>query len=134
MASFWFVSIGKNPAKSDKLALVEGMLMNLMFLVIYIPVVPFENWLRVTQSKTRMLKTTWWVECGSSLLKLPEVTRDSAASKEEIKIGRLSFKVDEGNKWIFVFFFFYIYTIAVQKKNYTGSEFISEALQHQLML
>ena len=53
MASFWFVSIGKNPAKSDKLALVEAMLMNLMFLVIYIPVVPFENWLRVTHSQRR---------------------------------------------------------------------------------
>ena len=48
------VSIGKNPVKSDtELALIEGMLMNLMFLVIYIPVVLFENWLRVTHSQRR---------------------------------------------------------------------------------
>ena len=40
--------------KSDtELALIEGMLMNLMFLVIYIPVVLFENWLRVTHSQRR---------------------------------------------------------------------------------
>ena len=38
--------------KSDtELALIEGMLMNLMFLVIYM--VPFENWLRVTHSQRR---------------------------------------------------------------------------------
>ena len=84
-----------------------------------------------SQSKTRMLKTTSWVECGSSLLKLPDVAEDSAASKEEIKIGRLSFKLDEGNKWIFVFFSFTY--IRLQLKKIT-LEFISEALQHQLML
>ena len=40
--------------KSDtELALIEGMLMNLMFLVIYILVVLFENWLRVTHSQRR---------------------------------------------------------------------------------
>ena len=44
----------ENPVKSDtELALIEGMLMNLMFLVIYIPVVLFENWLRVTHSQRR---------------------------------------------------------------------------------
>ena len=77
-----------------------------------------------SQSKTRMLKTTSWVECGSSLLKLPDVAEDSAASKEEIKIGRLSKK----ERWKkingYLYFFFYIYTIAV-KKNYTGIYFWS---------
>ena len=54
MASFLCVSIGKNPVKSDtELALIESMLMNLILLVIYIPVVPFENWLRVTHSQRR---------------------------------------------------------------------------------
>ena len=119
--------------KSDtELALIEGMPMNLMFLVIYIPVVPFENWLLVTHSQRReCLRPHRGVECGSSLLKLPDVAEDSAASKEEIKIGRLSFKIDEGNKWIFVFFSFTY--IRLQLKKIT-LEFISEALQHQLML
>ena len=49
MASFWLVFSAKNPVKSNKLALViEGKILNLMFRAIYIPVVPFENWLRIT--------------------------------------------------------------------------------------
>ena len=51
MSSFWLVFSAKNPVKSDKLALIiEGKILNLMFLAIYIPVVPFENWLRITHS------------------------------------------------------------------------------------
>ena len=46
---FWLIFSVKNPVKSDKLALIiEGKILNLMFLALYIPVVPFENWLRVT--------------------------------------------------------------------------------------
>ena len=41
----------KNPGKSDKLALIEGKILNLMFFGINIPVVPIEIWLRVTQNQ-----------------------------------------------------------------------------------
>ena len=37
--------------KSDKLALIEGKVLNEMFLDIYIPVVPIENWLGVTHNQ-----------------------------------------------------------------------------------
>ena len=46
---------GKIPVKSDKLALIEGKTLNLTFLVIYIPVVPIENWLRLTNNQSRKL-------------------------------------------------------------------------------
>ena len=46
MENFWLVFSAKRPVKSDKLALIEGKILNLMFLDIYIPVVPIENWLR----------------------------------------------------------------------------------------
>ena len=48
MASFWLVVSAKKTVKFDKLALIEGKILNLMFLNIYIPAVPIENWLRVT--------------------------------------------------------------------------------------
>ena len=50
MANFWLVfsekkkqNKTKKTVKSDKLALIEGKILNLMFLDIYIPVVPIEN-------------------------------------------------------------------------------------------
>ena len=56
MASFWLVFSAKNPVKSDKLVLIiEGKILNLMFLAIYIPVVPIENWLRVTHREKKTL-------------------------------------------------------------------------------
>ena len=66
--------------KSDKLALIEDKILNLMFLNIYIPAVLIENWLRVTHSQRQklsvtsvllfrhILKTTPWLECGFNLL------------------------------------------------------------------
>ena len=39
MAIFWLVFCAKNPVKSDKLALIKGKILNLMFLDINIPVV-----------------------------------------------------------------------------------------------
>ena len=51
MAIFWLVFSAKNPVKSDKLALIEGKILNLMFLDINIPVVPIEIWLRVTDNQ-----------------------------------------------------------------------------------
>ena len=51
MARFWLVCSGKIPVKSGKLALIEGKTFNLMFLVI--PVVPTENWLRLTHNQSR---------------------------------------------------------------------------------
>ena len=51
MAIFWLVFSAKNPVKSDKLALIEGKILNLMFLDINIPVVPIEIWLRVTHNQ-----------------------------------------------------------------------------------
>ena len=44
MAIFWLVLSAKNPVKSNKLALVEGTILNLMFLDGNIPVVPIEIW------------------------------------------------------------------------------------------
>ena len=71
----------KNPVKSDKLALIEGKILNLMFFDINIPVVPIEIWLRVTHNQRQktlkvasvllfrhILKTKSWLECGFSLL------------------------------------------------------------------
>ena len=51
MARFWLVCSGKIPVNSDKLALIEGKTFNLMFFVI--PVVPTENWLRLTHNQSR---------------------------------------------------------------------------------
>ena len=51
MAIFWLVFSAKNPVKSDKLALIEGKILNLMFFGINIPVVPSEIWLRVTHNQ-----------------------------------------------------------------------------------
>ena len=51
MAIFWLVFSAKNPVKSDKLALIEGKILNLMFLDINIPVVPIEICLRVTHNQ-----------------------------------------------------------------------------------
>ena len=71
----------KNLVKSDKLALVEGKILNLMFFDINIPVVPIEIWLRVTHNQRQktlkiasvllfrhIFKTKSWLKCGSSLL------------------------------------------------------------------
>ena len=81
MAIFWLVFSAKNPVKSDKLALIEGKILNLMFFDINIPVVPIEIWLRVTHNQRQktpkvasvllfrhILKTKSWLECGFSLL------------------------------------------------------------------
>ena len=61
---------------SDKLALIEGEILNEMFLDIYIPVVPIENWLGVSHNQRQktlkvnsvllfrhILKTKSWPEC-----------------------------------------------------------------------
>ena len=81
MAIFWLVFSAKNPVKSDKLALIEGKILNLMFFHINIPVVPIEIWLPVTHDQRQktlkvdsvslfchILKTKSCLECGSSLL------------------------------------------------------------------
>ena len=94
MAIFWLVFSAKNPVKSDKLALIEGKILNLMFLDINIPVVPIEIWLRVTHNQRQktlkvasvllfrhILKTKSWLECGSSLLNSrmwPGILRDAS--------------------------------------------------------
>ena len=59
--------------KSNKLALInEGKILNLMFLAIYIPVVPFENWLRITpieiKKKPSECAATLFVPAGSPLI------------------------------------------------------------------
>ena len=73
---FCLVFSEKNSVKSDKLALIEGKVLIEVFLNIYIPVVPIENWLGVThnqrQKKTlkvasvllsrHILKTKSWPE------------------------------------------------------------------------
>ena len=51
MVIFWLVFRAKNLVKSDKLALIKGKILNLMFLDINIPVLPIEIWLRVTQKQ-----------------------------------------------------------------------------------
>ena len=87
MTNFWFVFSAKKTnkqtnktVKSDKLALTEGKILNLMFLI-SIPVVPVKNCLRATHNHRQknpkvasvllfrhILKTKSWLECGSSLL------------------------------------------------------------------
>ena len=51
MAIFGLVFRAKNLVKSDKLALIKGKILNLMFLDINIPVLTIEIWLRVTQKQ-----------------------------------------------------------------------------------
>ena len=81
MAIFWLVFSAKNPVKSDKLALIGGKILHLMFLHLNIPVVPIEIWLPVTHDQRQktlkvdsvllfrhILKTKSCLECGSSLL------------------------------------------------------------------
>ena len=80
MAIFWLGFSVKNPVKSDKLALIEGKILNLMFFHINTPVVPIEIWLPVTHDQRQktlkvdsvllfrdILKTKSCLECGSSL-------------------------------------------------------------------
>ena len=79
MAIVWLVFSAKNPVKSDRLSLIDGKILNLMFLDINIPVVPIEIWLTHNQREKTLkvasvllfrhiLKTESWLECGSSLL------------------------------------------------------------------
>ena len=88
--------------KSDKLALVEGKILNLMFLDRNIPVLPIEVWLRVTHNQRQktlkvasvslfrhILKTKSWLECGSSLLSSrmwPGILRDASVSVVVVEI------------------------------------------------
>ena len=51
MSNFWLAFSAKKTVKSDKLALIEGKILILMFLDIYIPVAPIENWLRATHNE-----------------------------------------------------------------------------------
>ena len=87
--------------KSDKLALTEGKILNLMFLDIYIPVVPVKNWLRATHNQRqktlkvasvllfrRILKTKSWLECDFSLLNSlmwPGILRDELGTGHDVK-------------------------------------------------
>ena len=103
IAIFWLVFSTKNPVKSDKLALIEGKILNLMFLGINIPVVPTEIWLRVTHNQRQktpkvasvllfrhILKTKSWLECGFSLLNSrmwPGILRDVG-----VLVGKLNKK------------------------------------------
>ena len=80
MAIFWLVFSAKNPVKSDKLALIEGKILNLMFFDINIPVIPIEIRLRVTHNQRQKnsqsrfsliippLKTKSCLKYGFSLL------------------------------------------------------------------
>ena len=80
MPFFWSVFSTKDPVKSDKLALIEGKILNLIFFYINIPVIPIEIRLRVTHnqrqknSRSRFsliippLKTKSWLKYGFSLL------------------------------------------------------------------
>ena len=61
MAIFWLVFSVKNPVKSDKLALIEGKVLNLMFLDINIPVVPIDIGQYKTWTLDFGLRTT---DCG----------------------------------------------------------------------
>ena len=76
MASACLVFSAKNPVKSDKLALIEGKVLNEMILDIYIPVVPIDNWLGATHNQRQktlevasvllfrhISKTKSWPEC-----------------------------------------------------------------------
>ena len=81
MAIFGLFFSAKNPVKSDKPALIDGKILNLMFFYINIPVVTVEIWVRVTHNQRQktlkvalvllfrhILKTKSWLECGFRLL------------------------------------------------------------------
>ena len=55
MASFCLVFSAKDPVKSDKLALIEGKILNEVFLDIYIMLVTIENWLGVTHNQSQKI-------------------------------------------------------------------------------
>ena len=59
MAIFWlvFTFSVKNPVKSDKLALIEGKVLNLMFLDINIPLVPIDISVSIKYG-------LWTADCG----------------------------------------------------------------------
>ena len=91
MASVCLVFSAKNPVKSDKLALIEGKVLNEMILDIYIPVVPIDNWLGVTHNQRQktlkvalvllfrhILKTKSWPECIYTICFTQIVLPDSA--------------------------------------------------------
>ena len=91
MASFCLVFSAKNLVKSDKLALIEGKILNEMFLDIYFPVLPIENWLGVTHNQRQktlkvasvllfrhILKTKSWPEYIYTICLTHIVLPDSA--------------------------------------------------------
>ena len=91
MASFCLIFCSKNPVESDKLALIDGEILNEMFLDIYIPVVPIENWLGVCHNQRQktlkvasvllfrhILKTKSWPECIYTICFTHIVLPDSA--------------------------------------------------------
>ena len=88
MAIFWLVFSAKNPVKSDKLALIEGKILNLMFFHINTPVVPIEIWLLVTHDQRQktlkvdsvllfrdILKTKSCLECVALACQIPGCDR-----------------------------------------------------------
>ena len=79
MANFWLGFGAKNPVKSDKLALIEGKILNLMFLDIYIPVVPIENWIRLTHNQRQ--KT---LKFASVLLFIPPYFKDQIVARMQL--------------------------------------------------
>ena len=96
MAIFWLFFSAKNPLKSDKLALIEGKILNLMFFDIIIPVILIEIRLRVTHNRRQNsqsrfsliippLKTKSWLRYGFSLLNSrmwPGILSDEAKTKK----------------------------------------------------
>ena len=97
MPFFWSVFCAKDPVKSDKLALIDGKILNLMFFDINIPVIPIEIRLRVTHNQRQKnsqsrfsliippLKTKSWLKYGFSLLNSrmwPGILRDEAKTKK----------------------------------------------------
>ena len=81
--------------KSDKLALIEGKILIEMFLDIYIPVLPIENWLGVTHNQRQktlkvasvllfrhILNTKSWPECICTICSTHIVLPDSARKSQ----------------------------------------------------
>ena len=91
--------------KSDKLALIEGKILNLMFFDINIPVVPIEIWLRVTHNQRQKTLKVASVLLFRHILKMwPGILRDALLSQRLAQQGTggsvVEFSITRREAWV----------------------------------